>query len=489
MLAAVPPPPISLDENPSGSAGAGDSSAHPEAAHPSSHPKRKRPISGLHPSEGSGASSLATLADSSVDAATAAANANKGLKHFSLKVCEKVEGKGSTNYNEVADELVRDMASDAAAGLGEGVHDEKNVRRRVYDALNVLEAVGIIAKNKRDIEWIGWPAALQRNNSEKERLEAERARIASRLQGKAEVVEDASAKAFCLSNLVLRNRDAPLCTLLAAQQAGMPAPNPLALPFMLVHAPGMADVDIHITPDERTARLNFHHWPFQIFDDERVMRMMGLGEPQPELAEGILNEALHREDAEMAAAAAVAAMGGGELPENMVPEQMVSLEHEQDRTRTQQQQQREEQQQQQQSDPRQHQHPQAYQDYYSDVPPRPPPPHHYPQQPQASRRVDTSPTTLVVMPMPMSTPGKPGAGPTFLPLGALPASTTRGLSPSAAVSAMDLGPPYTTTTSGAGVVPPKPSMAGPIESSEEGSGAAGTGRPPSREAQPGIRML
>lgn len=31
----------------------------------------------------------------------------KGLRHFSMKVCEKVQAKGSTSYNEVADELVR----------------------------------------------------------------------------------------------------------------------------------------------------------------------------------------------------------------------------------------------------------------------------------------------------------------------------------------------------------------------------------------------
>lgn len=35
--------------------------------------------------------------------------AEKGLRHFSAKVCAKVEEKGSTSYNEVADELVQEM--------------------------------------------------------------------------------------------------------------------------------------------------------------------------------------------------------------------------------------------------------------------------------------------------------------------------------------------------------------------------------------------
>lgn len=267
------------------SAGAGDSSAPPADLASPPAGKRKRPLSvALHHSGGSGASSLVTLPDGPADAAAA----SKGLKHFSLKVCEKVEGKGCTNYNEVADELVRDAAADAAAGLGEGGHDEKNVRRRVYDALNVLEALGIIGKTKRDISWVGWPPAIARSGAgERERLEAERARGAARLRAKAAAAGEAAAKAFCLSNLVLRNRDAPLGALIAAQEAGMMAPNPLSLPFMLIHAPPLADVDISISPDERSATLDLHGWPFQIYDDERTMLMMGMGQPQPELAAGL----------------------------------------------------------------------------------------------------------------------------------------------------------------------------------------------------------
>lgn len=36
-------------------------------------------------------------------------------------------------------------------------YDEKNIRRRVYDALNVLMAMDIISKDKKDIQWKGLP--------------------------------------------------------------------------------------------------------------------------------------------------------------------------------------------------------------------------------------------------------------------------------------------------------------------------------------------
>lgn len=36
---------------------------------------------------------------------------DKGLRHFSMKVCEKVEQKVRTTYNEVADELVAEFGA------------------------------------------------------------------------------------------------------------------------------------------------------------------------------------------------------------------------------------------------------------------------------------------------------------------------------------------------------------------------------------------
>lgn len=41
------------------------------------------------------------------------------------------------------------------------LHDEKNIRRRVYDALNVLMALNIISKDKKEIKWRGLPLNYQ----------------------------------------------------------------------------------------------------------------------------------------------------------------------------------------------------------------------------------------------------------------------------------------------------------------------------------------
>ena len=55
-------------------------------------------------------------------------------------------------------------------------YDEKNIRRRVYDALNVLMAMGIISRERKEIFWKGLPQgpqlSLDRLRGEKQRLSA-----------------------------------------------------------------------------------------------------------------------------------------------------------------------------------------------------------------------------------------------------------------------------------------------------------------------------
>jgi transcription factor Dp-1/transcription factor Dp-2 len=63
--------------------------------------------------------------------------------------------------------------------------DQKNIRRRVYDALNVLMALGIIQKDKKDIKWLGYPgsktcdasSSSTATTAEIQRQEAELARL------------------------------------------------------------------------------------------------------------------------------------------------------------------------------------------------------------------------------------------------------------------------------------------------------------------------
>ncbi|OON20669.1 transcription factor E2F/dimerization partner, partial [Opisthorchis viverrini] len=65
-----------------------------------------------------------------------------GLRRYARCVCNKVKEKGVTSYIEVADELVHEYAAEHPMIPSEQLHYiQKNIRRRVYDALNVLMAL------------------------------------------------------------------------------------------------------------------------------------------------------------------------------------------------------------------------------------------------------------------------------------------------------------------------------------------------------------
>ena len=83
----------------------------------------------------------------SVRVPTTTQRSKNGLKVLSWKVKEIVERLGSSTYQEVADILVKETEEVEGAAK-----DEKNIRRRVYDALNVLIAVGVLQKNNKKVE-------------------------------------------------------------------------------------------------------------------------------------------------------------------------------------------------------------------------------------------------------------------------------------------------------------------------------------------------
>jgi transcription factor Dp, invertebrate len=119
----------------------------------------------------------------------------KGLRHFSMRVCQKVKEKVVTSYNEVADELVAEESEDVGAGHnGSGSYDQKNIRRRVYDALNVLMAMNIISKEKKEIKWIGLPTSSAQECEEIElQNQQTRKRIEEKQQQLRELVLKVSA--------------------------------------------------------------------------------------------------------------------------------------------------------------------------------------------------------------------------------------------------------------------------------------------------------
>uniref|UniRef100_A0A1B6MMK9 Transcription factor n=1 Tax=Graphocephala atropunctata TaxID=36148 RepID=A0A1B6MMK9_9HEMI len=191
----------------------------------------------------------------------------KGLRHFSMKVCEKVRKKGVTSYNEVADELVAEFTNPALnTGTPDQQYDQKNIRRRVYDALNVLMAMNIISKEKKLIKWLGLPT-----NSIQECLDLvkEKKELSERIKAKTNQLHELIMQQISFKNLVDRNKN-------LEEKSGIPGPNTsIQLPFIVVNTSKKTVIDCSISND-KTEYLFVFNDKFEISDDFEVLKKMGL---------------------------------------------------------------------------------------------------------------------------------------------------------------------------------------------------------------------
>lgn len=86
----------------------------------------------------------------------------KGLRLFSQHVCDILQQNGVITYNSLVQQLMDELdhsSSESTAATKKKTGDPKNIRRRVYDALNVLMAINVITKDKKEIRWIGFDDA------------------------------------------------------------------------------------------------------------------------------------------------------------------------------------------------------------------------------------------------------------------------------------------------------------------------------------------
>lgn len=207
--------------------------------------------------------------------ATGTDKSGRGLRQFSMKVCEKVESKGRTTYNEVADELVAEYADarDASNALGandQQGYDEKNIRRRVYDALNVLMAMDIISKDKKEIQWRGLPRT---SLNDIEELKIERVGLRNRIEKKAAYLRELEEQFVGYQNLIQRNQQ--------LYGHGNAPTGVVALPFILVQTRPNATVEVEISEDMQLVHFDFNSTPFELHDDNYVLKQMKFSDKPP----------------------------------------------------------------------------------------------------------------------------------------------------------------------------------------------------------------
>jgi hypothetical protein len=247
--------------------------------------------------------------------------ATKGLRHFSLKVCQKVEAKGITNYAEVADELVAEYKRETEKnGADISLVDQKNIRRRVYDALNVLRAMNVISKIKKSISWVGLPsaepsadghvqkgvtsivaaaaaassrhlaaaaaaaalAAHQGAGILAKRLAAARdtrEAVSRRIAAKRAQCDELMAQQIWYRNLLSRN-------MRHADELLQPHVERVTLPFVVLNTRANTVIKCQVSPAQTEYFFSFSE-PFEIYDDNEILKRMHQrlvlvsGTPQP----------------------------------------------------------------------------------------------------------------------------------------------------------------------------------------------------------------
>jgi hypothetical protein len=100
------------------------------------------------------------------------------------------------SYKDVADTLINSINYHIS------VKEEKNIRRRVYDALNVLISAGVIQKNGKIVT--NQAPMLPRKRTAEEILTVKHQRIA--IEAKRKILREQAKKLSAVSNLIARNK-------------------------------------------------------------------------------------------------------------------------------------------------------------------------------------------------------------------------------------------------------------------------------------------
>ena len=204
------------------------------------------------------------------------------LKAFSLIVKEKVKALKETTYKDVADALVEDMKKTSP------VVNDQNIRRRVYDILNVLAAIGMIVKQKKIIVWRG--RLGDEPQSEVATLEQQKRRLQQVVAKKRAYVEEMKQKwmlyqaTIDYNRMMLQQNRASDAAAVSTMGVRYPQPTEdpydanevVPFPFILVYSKGgfTEQADIY----RRHVKLVFKE-SFQLLEDADVIKKLGFAQP------------------------------------------------------------------------------------------------------------------------------------------------------------------------------------------------------------------
>ena len=192
----------------------------------------------------------------------------RGLKFLTSKVKSIIYSKGFFSYKEVSDELVKEL--EITDGLDKG-KEEKNILRRVYDALNVLIASEVVVKKGKKYVW--QHSVLEYNDETKNQILKTRMRI----EEKKEVLKEQVNRLTAINALLERNQveiDKEI----------------IRLPFIIVATEEHPDnmVKMESNPSHTEIVMKFKK-EIQLFGDLEVLIKLHLNQSKSNLPEEVMS--------------------------------------------------------------------------------------------------------------------------------------------------------------------------------------------------------
>lgn len=205
-------------------------------------------------------SSLISTPYSDSDSEQGSPRKARGLRHLTSLVKQLVSDHQPTSYKEVAVRLMQDLVQSKGS---ERVREEKNVRRRVYDAINVLIAAGVLDKDGKSVIWKEKWDAVEVEDRRKE-VEASREVMKAKRAELSEILN----KYVAIQHLVHRNKKA------------MSSSQRVNFPFLMVASSDSPDnsMSIRANPNGSSIHLKLARH-FSMFGDMDVLLKLHSSRP------------------------------------------------------------------------------------------------------------------------------------------------------------------------------------------------------------------
>ena len=130
-------------------------------------------------------------------------NTSFGLKEISKRVMEIIKQSGQTTYKAISDQIVNEINE-------KSLKDEKNIRRRIYDSLNVMKSMKLFNRDSKT-KSIMWNYEkeldpLNENEDKNLKLSGEINKLKKEIKEKNEKKEIFKRELFGLKNVLERNK-------------------------------------------------------------------------------------------------------------------------------------------------------------------------------------------------------------------------------------------------------------------------------------------